>query len=132
YEQQQYGVLGGRSWADGGVLLAYEFGHDTPIFASQRAYAAERAPGITLYPGIERHNLVASAHQALSPALTFAVDALYNRRRSHSQYALDARGDVLANGARTRSKSLSFAIAPSLRLALPDDWSVALTGMIGE
>ena len=131
-QQQQYDALAGAKWSGGGAMLAYEFERDTEITASERSYAAARAPGLFLYPAIKHHNVIGSAHQSLGEDVTFEVDGLFNTRSSHTQYALDARGDVLANGAKTAYKSEAFAVAPALRARLSSNWEANLVGSYGE
>lgn len=130
--QQQYSAVAGRVWGSGGLIAAYEFERDTPIVARERSYAADRAPGLTLYPFLKHHNALLSGHQDITSHLTFEVDALYNKRWNSSDYALDSNGDVLANGGRISSKTESFAIAPTLKLSLPHGWRTSLSAMYGE
>ena len=132
YRQQQYSAIAGSRWASGGVMLAYEFGRDTAVLARHRDYAADRAPGLTLYPGIKRHNLIASGHQDLTETVSLEFDTLYNRRTSGTQYALDGRGDVFENGARTAYRNEALAIAPTLRLRLSSTWEAVLQGNYGR
>lgn len=46
--EQQYSATGGRTWAGGGLLLAYEYGSNSRITDDQRSYGASR-PGLTIY-----------------------------------------------------------------------------------
>jgi iron complex outermembrane receptor protein len=130
--QQQYGAVGGKRWSTGGFLIAYDFEHDTPILARQRSYAATRAPGLTLFPGMTRHNILVSGHQALTSGLSFEADGFYNSRSSTRYYALDSRGDPATYGGGSLYKSRSLAIAPSLKLRLSPSWNAALLLMYGE
>ncbi|ATI80837.1 TonB-dependent receptor [Sphingobium yanoikuyae] len=129
--QQQYGLLAGQQWNSGGVLLAGEFARTTPIVSAQRDYSEDSAPGLYLAPFIKRYSLLASGHQGLGGDLQFTVDALYNKRSSYSQYAYDARGDVMAYGSTSDYDSESLVVAPSLAWTLPGSWQVSLSGMIG-
>ena len=129
--QQQYGLLAGQRWSDGGLIIAGEFGRTTPIIAAQRSYSEDRAPGLYLSPFIKRYSLLASGHQAITDNLYFAMDALYNWRSSDTQYAFDERGDVEAYGSKAAFTSRSFVFAPSLTWALPGNWQIDLSGMIG-
>ena len=130
--QQQYGVVGGHTWRTGGLLVAYDFEKDTPILSRQRSYAASTAPGLTLFPGMKRHNVVATGHQALNESLTFSLDALYNRRESDYSYALNAAGNPNVDGAYNFATGTSFSISPELSLELSHGWRVALIGALGE
>lgn len=131
-QQQQYSAIAGSKWSTGGIMIAYEFGRDTAIKANDRSYAADLAPGLTLYPGIKHHNVVVSGHQALGDVVTFEIDGLYNRRSSGIQYALDLGGDVLENGVRNAYRNEAIAIAPSLRFRLSPSWEATVQGTYGQ
>lgn len=130
--QQQYSLVGGKSWASGGFIAAYEFENDTAVGAAERSYARRVAPGLTLYPALKHHNAILSGHLALADDLTVRLDGLYNDRRSRSSFAFTAAGDVDVSGSTTRSESESFVIAPSISLALSRDWHVSLSAMYGR
>lgn len=129
--QLQFGGIAGASWRSGGIYAAFDIERDTPIVARQRAYTASRSPGLTLYPYLRHYNGLVSVHQALATNLALEIDGFYNNRRTDSFYALDRKGDPLANGGRVYSNSESFAVAPALKLSLPGDWRLALSGMHG-
>ncbi|RZL80464.1 MAG: TonB-dependent receptor, partial [Sphingomonas sp.] len=129
---QQYGLLGGTTWRSGGFALAYEFNRNTQITASQRGYAREVTPGLTLYPAIKSHNVLFTGHQAIGDSLTISVDALYNRRTEALAYPLDESGDrAIAYGERSGG-SRSFVIAPSIEWRVGRDWRIALAGSIAQ
>lgn len=127
--QQQYSLVGGDVWSTGGVMLAFDYARDTPILARQRGYAATRAPGLTLYPGQTRRNVVLTAHQTLADGVVLAVDGLYNHRRSQNGYAFDAAGDPTTSGGIVTARNRSFALAPSLSVDLPGGWRTELSGV---
>ncbi|CAN5503531.1 hypothetical protein BH10PSE12_BH10PSE12_08520 [soil metagenome] len=127
--QQQYGAVGGRTWANGGILVAYEFERDTAIFGRQRSYTRDR-PALTLYPHTRRNNVIVSGHQAISPDLSLNVDTLYNRRRTRRSYANSAAANYQIAGNKAEARSMAYAIAPSL-VWRPGDLELSLTGMYG-
>lgn len=129
--QQQYGIVGGREWGSGGLMVAYDFERDTGILSEQRSYAAGPAPGLTLYPPLKRHNVILTGHQMIAHGLRFDIDALYNSRRSDYFYALTSAGDYRTSGAYNIGKSQSYAIAPSLTLSLGHDWEVSVSALHG-
>jgi iron complex outermembrane receptor protein len=130
-QQQQYDLIGGRTWSSGGFIVAYEYEHDTPIVARERSYASARSPGLYLYPALQHHDLVFNGHQAITDRLTFQVDALYNRRTSRTQYAFDSTGNPSRSGAQSAYTSQSFVVAPSLTWSVGADWQLSLNGMVG-
>lgn len=130
-EQQQYGVIAGHKWGSGALFLAYDYEHDTAIRARERSYTSDRGEQ-TLYPAVERHNVILSGYQNLAPSLTFSLDALYNRRTSHYTLPLSASGNYLDLGTLAFPRNSSFAIAPSIDWSVGGNWSVSLSGMYGR
>lgn len=129
--QQQYGAAGGQTWASGSAFLAYEYARSTPITAEQRSYAAERTPGVTLYPSLRHHNAALTVRQEIAPGLQFDLTALFNKRWHALTAPLDESGDLAASRFEGRNSSESRALAPSLELELPAEWRIALAGSYG-
>lgn len=129
--QQQYGLTAGQRWSSGSVLLAYEYGRTTPITADQRSYAATRTPGVTLFPYLRHHNAALTLRQEIVPGLSFDLDALYNKRWHELSAPLDRSGDLTSSRFDGFDTSESWAVAPSLTLALPTDWQAVLAGSYG-
>lgn len=125
-EQQEYSIVAGRRWTSGGFMVAYDFEKDTAIVARERSYVAERSPGLTLLPALERHSVVVTGHQDILHNLSFDIDSFYNWRKGYSSYSAIPGEDYVVN---STSRSKSFVIAPSLTLTLPDDWRVQIPGM---
>jgi iron complex outermembrane receptor protein len=120
-QQQQYSVVGGRTWKSGGFILAFDYEHNTPIYTTQREYTRALAPGGTLYDGARHDNLLLHMHQNLSSQTTLSLIALYNRRRAEAistqgPAALYTEGDVVA----------TYMVSPTLTWHLPEEWRVAL------
>lgn len=129
--QQQYGLLGGRSWSSGGLLAAYDYSRSTAIHAGDRDYAGAANPQTTLFPAIARHSLLLSGHQAIGPDVTLAADLLYkkSRLRSATGYSLTIAPDQF--GLDNLSTSEIFGIAPSLTADLGGDWRFKASGFFG-
>ena len=130
--QQQYGALAGTVWSNGGVLAAYDYGSNTAIRARDRAYAADRSPGLDLFPAMRHHSVIASGHQSLGGGVSLEVDGLYNIRWSDTVFPTTPSGDLAEGRATFSSVDKSYAIAPAFRLDLPGDWRVTLTGSYGK
>lgn len=129
--QQQYGLLGGKSWASGGLLAAYDYSRSTATKAGDRDYAVAANPDTTLFPAISRHSLLVSGHQAIGPDVTLAADLLYkkSRLRSATGYSLTIPPDEF--GLDNLSTSEIFGIAPSLTAELGGDWRFKASGFFG-
>lgn len=129
--QQQYSAAGGQTWASGSAFLAYEYARSTPITAEQRSYAATRTPGVTLFPALRHHNAALTVRQELASGLQLDVTGLFNKRWHALTAPLDDSGDLAANRFEGRNSSESWSLAPSLELALPGEWWLALAGSYG-
>lgn len=131
-EQQQYAVVGGKAWTSGGVLVSYQFDRSTRIRSSQRGYAATVSPGVTLFPYLKRHSVVASAHQELAPGIVFSIDGLYGRRWKESEVPANPAGDLAVSRQEANTHSRSFVLAPNLKADLGGGWRAELSGVYGK
>ena len=129
--QQQYGLLGGKTWASGGLLAAYDYSRSSPIRAGDRGYASTANPETMLFPPISRHSLLVSGHQALGSNVTFAADLLYKKGwlRSVTGYAADGSPDQF--GIDGVSTSEIFGIAPSIAIDIGGEWRFKASGFFG-
>lgn len=130
--QQNYSVTGGTTWNSGGFILAYDFAHSTPILASQRDYAATRSPGLTLYPGFDRHNVLLSGHQNIMPGVEFSIDGLYGERKTDRAFASSAAGDYRIQGLRRLTSTRTVSVAPNIDIQASDTWNIAFSGVYAE
>lgn len=130
--QQNYSVTGGKTWESGGFILAYDYAHSTPILARQRDYAATRSPGLTLYPGFDRHNVLLSGHQDIAPGLTFSIDGLYGERKTDRAFASSEDGDYRVQGVRNWANTRTISVAPSVEFQATSDWSIAVSAVYAE
>ncbi|MDE1917861.1 MAG: TonB-dependent receptor [Sphingomonadales bacterium] len=131
-EQQEYSAVAGRRWNTGGLMLAYDFSHNTPIEASQRTYAATVSPGLTLLPSLTQHNVIVTGHQSLTDHLEFDIDGFYNHRSSERSYATSAAGNPALYGALMTFGSRSVSVAPTLKLSLASGWKASINGVYSE
>lgn len=126
YFRQQFDAVGGSSWQDGGLMLAYDYAHNSPIRADQRSYTAVLDPEVTLFPEIRRHALTLSAHQKLAPGIGATVDGYYSRRTTRA-----------INGAPefriTQNPKLEgYAIAPAFEFDIGHGWEAKIAGVYGS
>jgi iron complex outermembrane recepter protein len=124
---QRYGSIAGTAWGDGGVFAAYEYNRSTAILAADRSYSALRSPGLTLFPGVTKHNVAASAHQRIGAAVNLSMDAIFNHRRSGFSYAPNAAGDPSVSRGFQSTTATSFAVAPRFTLDVVNDWRASAT-----
>lgn len=129
--QQLYGAIAGGKWRKGGAFVAYEYNHTTPILAEDRRYAS-RTPGLTLFPGLTKHNVAASAHQRLGSLVALSIDGMFNDRRSGLSYALNAAGDPSVSRGFQSTSVQSFAVAPRAAIDLTTGWRLSLLATFGR
>ena len=99
--QQQYNLLGGSAWSEGGIIAAYDYSRGTAIRARDRSYAGANNPDSTLYPDLSRHALFLSGHQSLGGGVTLAADLIYKRGRMRNGHGLHGRPATPQRGARS-------------------------------
>ncbi|AOR76399.1 TonB-dependent receptor [Novosphingobium resinovorum] len=128
--RQQYGAVGGAGWGTGGLVAGYEFMSDSGIMSDQRDYTAIH-PGLTLAAKQRRHAVVVNGHQALGENLTFALDALFNKRWYETVNPTNAAGDLDISRSERRMTSRSITLAPSLTLDV-GPWQASLSGVYGS
>lgn len=129
--QQQYDAVAGKTWDSGGLLVAYEFSRTTRILSRQRDYGSV-VPGVTFFPYLKRHSLVVTAHQDLAPGVLFALDALYGRRWSETEFPLNPAGDLAVSRAEGETRSRSFVLTPSFTAQIGGGWRLQASAMYGK
>lgn len=125
--QQQYSLVAGQKWENGGYIGTFNYEHSSPIYASQRSYTDYMLEPNTLIGGQRSVGGVASIHQRLFDNLTFSVDGLFNRRNSDVYSTSNLTSTAIAYR-RTRN----YDISPALVLALPSGWTVTGFGVFGS
>jgi outer membrane receptor protein involved in Fe transport len=126
YMQQHADAVAGTTWASGGIMLAYDFAHNSRISAGQRSYTAALAPTFSLYPEVRRHALTFVGHQELAPGVEFSVDALFSKRKSTTI------GGTRLERYEFRPQVETWSIAPELKVSLGGDWTLTAIGAWGR
>lgn len=126
YFRQQFDAVGGTGWQGGGLMLAYDYAHNSSIRADQRSYAATLDAEVTLYPDIRRHALTLSAHQELAPGIRATIDGFYSRRTTR------ATNGAPAFRITQNPKLEGYAIAPALAFDIGKGWEAKIAGVYGS
>lgn len=129
--QQQYNLLGGTKWSNGGFLATYDYFENSAILARDRSYTASSNPASTLYPDLKRHSLLLSGHQQLSPGLSLKADLIYKRGDMQSVLGLLVDRPIETRGIVVHNKFETFGVAPTLEAELGGAWSARLTAFYG-
>lgn len=126
YFRQQADAVAGTRWSGGGVMLAYDFAHNSEIAARQRGYAAALDGEASLFPSQTRHAGIATLHQDLGERLAFSLDALLARRTSMTVGGTSAARYLFAPRVST------FSVAPELAFDAGGDWLIKVSGAFGR
>lgn len=127
---QNYGALAGRTWRNGGLVGAVQYGRNSAIRSEQRVYARDIA-GLSLFPAVRQVSGLITAHQALGSGLTFSVDALYNTRTSSNNWPFVPPDDPSSDRGIWHTRDRSVAVAPELVYAA-GPWRVRISGSYGR
>src|SRR3546814_15738258 len=99
--QQQYGILGGKTWSSGNFLAAYDYSRSSAILAGDRSYAIANNTETTLVPKTWRQPILISGHHPIGPNISPAVDLISKKSRNH---AVTSHVQGLYNAARVLTK----------------------------
>ncbi|MDP3906747.1 TonB-dependent siderophore receptor [Novosphingobium sp.] len=124
--RQQADLVTGTRWSGGGMMLAYDYAHNSAISAGQRSYTSALAPENSLYPSQRRHAAVLSAHHDFGGGIIFDIDLLYAKRWSETAGGTAATRFVFSPRVET------VTLAPSLTIPLGGDWSAKASGALGR
>lgn len=128
--EAQGDVVAGTSWRSGGLIAAFDFGHNSTIAARRRAYAVSLPEDNSLYPSQRHHALTLSGHQTIADNVEFKIDGLYSKRRSTT-----IGGELDATGLtqyRFTPVVESFSVTPEVDVKLGRGWLAKATFSYGQ
>jgi outer membrane receptor protein involved in Fe transport len=125
--QQQYDVVGGRTWDGGGFIATYDLSRTGALMSTQRDYLADymNVP-ITVIPSTWQSSSVFSGHQDLGDRAHLSLDGIYTER-TYSFFQTNSTSSV-----RSLPDTHIWAAAPTLSFDLPHGWTVSLDGVLGH
>lgn len=130
--EQQYDLVAGGRWSNGGFMSAFGFRHSTPITAGQRSYTQSNDPTETLLNGQTQYSAVVAGHQQLTDRLAFEADGQFSRRDNKICVNFTATDGCIVSGSKINVDTQMWTVAPSLRLQVGGGWEAKLTGVVGE
>src|SRR3546814_12033620 len=83
--EQEYNIVGGKRWGNGGLIATFDYRHSTPISAGQRSYAQSNHPSETLLNGQEQYSAVIAGHQQRSEERSVGKECVSTCRTRRSQ-----------------------------------------------
>ncbi len=126
--QSQYSLLAGQDWSGGNVVVAYEYSHDDPLYASERPFSQGADQPTALFPELNRDSIFLSVHQGLWDGATASLDALYTARSYVGVFTVGSPVDELTDYADVGAKQ--YGVSPSVTFALPGAWTLSLAGTV--
>lgn len=129
---QQYDAIAGTRWKSGGLFAAYEYTYSDELSTDDRASYRAISPGLSLFPALEHHNVVAKLDQEIADGVEFDLAGFFNHRTSVRVGSYDLGGNYKFNGQRVSSADTSFAIVPTLRAAIGASWNLSLSGSFAQ
>ena len=128
--EEQGDIVAGTSWTSGGVIAAFDFGHNSAIAARRRDYAASLPDDNSLYPSQRHHAMTLSGHQSIADDVEFKIDGLYSKRRSATIGGeLDPAG---LTQYRFTPVVESFSTTPEVDVKLGRGWLAKATFSYGQ
>jgi iron complex outermembrane recepter protein len=126
----QYSLLAGHGWGSGNAVIAYEYAHDNPLEASERAFSAGSDQPFYLLPQLNRDSVFLTAHQGLSSAVTVSLDALYTSRSYVGVFTVGAANAESIDYADVGVRE--YGVSPGITMALGGKWQLSLEGTLSS
>lgn len=82
HDEYRASFTAGKNWETGNALVSYEYFSQDNLSAEDREFSQDAALPNDLLPGQERHSVLASVRQELSPDFEVFGDLLYSERES--------------------------------------------------
>lgn len=131
-EQQQYNAVGGSRWTSGGILAAFDFSRSTAITARDRSYTSGLHDSASLLPRQKQYSVIVAGNQRITDDVMFRIDGQFNDRSTALSLPFSTTADVFTNGRYVTPVTTSYAITPSVEIALPGSWRASLSGTYAD
>ncbi|MEM1396565.1 MAG: TonB-dependent receptor [Pseudomonadota bacterium] len=123
-DEYRANITAGTTWGSGNGLFTYEYYSRNDLDVSERVFSATVPSLNTLLPTRDRHSVLVSASQSLTPNLEVGVDALYSRRRT-TRFGFENDGVAPRID---RSSNESLAIGGDLEWEISEHYSLRVIG----
>lgn len=124
--EYRLGQTFGRAWDDGVAALSYEYLRREALDASDRDFTSGVPGSLDLLPRQERHGIVATFSQRVTPRAEFFSDVFFSGRSSDQGYT------ILGPVSRQSASVDQVHGALGMQLDLPDGWEMAIAGTYGS
>lgn len=126
--RQTYDGTAGLRWKGGGLMLTGEYQHQNPVTSDQRDYTEYMNQPADLLAGGRQISALVTGHQDLGENVTFSLDSFYNSRKAYIRFSPSST----TTRYDSRKQTESYAIAPSVAIRLPSNWTATLAGTYGS
>lgn len=123
---REYSATAGSNWATGGLIATWKKAENGPVYSDQRGYTRSMYRPSTLWPKNDLRSGLLSLHQAFGDAVELRLDLLTSERGllTYSSYS--------SIYYRYFPTTKSNFVAPSLKVGLPNDWTLTLSAALGK
>jgi len=125
--EKRASATGGKSWDTGNVLFVYEYFNQGNLSADDRAFAQGALLPNDLLPGQERHSVLASVSQELTPDLELFADFIFSQREAEQNFTTTT-GDVF----RSTPSSENLNVSAGGVWKVSDDWFFDFSGTYSD
>ncbi|MCD9026767.1 TonB-dependent receptor [Luteimonas sp. BDR2-5] len=125
----EYNATAGANWLGGGLLATYKYSSVKPIYAANRDYTDHLLEPTTIYPGSHVRSGLVSAYQAIGQLAELRIDALRTERDQRFDYW---HTNIAHFYSRILPETTTSLVAPSVEIALPNDWTLSIGGAWGK
>src|SRR3984957_10676519 len=119
--EMQFSQTIGKSWQSGGVLLAYTYDKQTPVWSGKREFSELAAQPLTLLPGSDLKSYFLSAHQEIASFASAFLEGLYGTRSTSVTVTFPASGNFVGQG---NASVEQYDVNAGITLKLPGSWQL--------
>lgn len=122
HDEYRAGITLGKNWGSGNGLIAYEFFDQENLSAGDRSFSQSAPLPNDLRPAQERHSILASGSQQLTPKLEVFGDASYSTREANSE------ATIFIFNIFSNPKSENLNLSSGVSWEISDTWDATFSG----
>jgi outer membrane receptor protein involved in Fe transport len=132
FDEFRASITGGMSWDSGNGLFVYEYSDQSSLSVADRKFSEDAPLPNDLLPAQERHSVLASVSQDLTPNLEVFSDLIFSSRDSEINGSVPGTGGLTGSVFRQSpsSDNLNFSAGGSWQVS--DTWFVDISGTYSD
>lgn len=128
FDEYRASFTAGKDWGSGNALVVYEFFDQSSLSALDRDFSQGALVPNDLLPSQERHSVLASVNQELSPDFEVSGDIIYSTRE-----AVQERSSVLSPGAvRVTPSTENLSVSAGASWNVSGSWYLDALGTFSD